>query len=216
MSRILSKAVAKAPPVRKPILMVISAPHLKSERGCKWEFDHSLKSRGCSPTLRFRTVSNSATNTLSLASESKIFLGESSSDWSVSLFVSTQNRRDWTSGAHRSAVFKLAVTATWATAACTFTNYFPQPGPEHCQDWGLLRVSKERDSTQIIRESVHLWKHCKNWKCRPVSLLIVRSQGLSWYQVLNCQNCFKCHKSLELSLDSVWTAKNRHGQVVDH
>ena len=37
-------------------------------------------------------------------------------------------------------------------------------------------------------------KHRKNCKCCPVSLLIVRSQRLSWIQVLNCQNCNQCLK----------------------
>ena len=32
-------------------------------------------------------------------------------------------------------------------------------------------------------------KHRKNCECCPVSLLIVKSQRLSWIQVLNCQNC---------------------------
>ena len=43
-------------------------------------------------------------------------------------------------------------------------------------------------------------KHCKNCKCCPASLLIVRQQRLSWIQVLNCQNCNQClkgHKSLD-------------------
>ena len=42
-------------------------------------------------------------------------------------------------------------------------------------------------------------KHGKNYECCPVSLVIVRSQRLSWIQVLNCQNwnqCLKGHKSL--------------------
>ena len=46
-------------------------------------------------------------------------------------------------------------------------------------------------------------KHRKNCECCPVSQLIVRSQRLSWFQVLNCQNCsqcLKCHKSLGLLL----------------
>ena len=46
-------------------------------------------------------------------------------------------------------------------------------------------------------------KHRKNYECCPVSQLIVRSQRLSWIQVLNCQNCsqcLKCHKSLGLLL----------------
>ena len=50
------------------------------------------------------------------------------------------------------------------------------------------------------------WKHRKNCKCCPVSQLIVRSQRLSWIQVLNCQNCsqcLKCHKSLGLLLGGV-------------
>ena len=41
-------------------------------------------------------------------------------------------------------------------------------------------------------------KHHKNCKCCPLSLLILRSQRLSWIQVLNCQNCNQClkgHKS---------------------
>ena len=41
-------------------------------------------------------------------------------------------------------------------------------------------------------------KHHKNCKCCPVSLIILRSQRLSWIQVLNCQNCNQClkgHKS---------------------
>ena len=41
------------------------------------------------------------------------------------------------------------------------------------------------------------YKLCKNCKCCPVSLLIVRSQRLSRIQVPNCQNyyqCLKCHK----------------------
>ena len=45
---------------------------------------------------------------------------------------------------------------------------------------------------------IHI-KHRKNCECCPVSQLIVRSQRLSWIQVLNCQNCsqcLKCHKSL--------------------
>ena len=49
-------------------------------------------------------------------------------------------------------------------------------------------------------------KHCKNCECCPVSQLIVRSQRLSWIQVLNCQHCsqcLKCHKSLGLLLGGV-------------
>ena len=33
-------------------------------------------------------------------------------------------------------------------------------------------------------------RHRKNCECCPVSLLIVRSERLSWIQVLNCQNRF--------------------------
>ena len=40
-------------------------------------------------------------------------------------------------------------------------------------------------------------KHRKNCECCPVSLLIFRSQRLSWIQVL------KCHKSLGLSLSKI-------------
>ena len=45
-------------------------------------------------------------------------------------------------------------------------------------------------------------KHRQNCECCPVSLLIVRSQRLSWIQVLNCQHCNQCqgHKSLGVSL----------------
>ena len=49
-------------------------------------------------------------------------------------------------------------------------------------------------------------KHRKNCECCPVSQLIVRSQRLSWIQVLNCQNCsqcLKCNKSLGLLLGGV-------------
>ena len=52
----------------------------------------------------------------------------------------------------------------------------------------------------------HTKKHRKNCECCPVSQLIVRSQRLSWIQVLNCQNCsqcLKCHKSLGLLLGGV-------------
>ena len=40
-------------------------------------------------------------------------------------------------------------------------------------------------------------KHCKNCECCPVSLLIVRSQWLSWIQVLNCLKCQRFHTSSE-------------------
>ena len=33
---------------------------------------------------------------------------------------------------------------------------------------------------------------CQNFLCCPVSLLIVRSQWLSWIQVLNCSKCQQC------------------------
>ena len=41
-----------------------------------------------------------------------------------------------------------------------------------------------------------------NCECCPVSRFIVRSQRLSWIQVLNCQHCNQCqgHKSLGVSL----------------
>ena len=44
-------------------------------------------------------------------------------------------------------------------------------------------------------------KHRKNCECCPVSLLIVKSQRLSWIQVLNCQNCnhLKGHNLSKLS-----------------
>ena len=38
-------------------------------------------------------------------------------------------------------------------------------------------------------------KHRNNCKCCPVSLLIVRSQRLSWIQVLNCLKCQQFHTS---------------------
>ena len=66
--------MAKAPLVRRPIL--ISAPHVNLKRTTdepSSSIDHS--SRGCSLTLWFLTVSNSATSTRSLASDSKTFLG---------------------------------------------------------------------------------------------------------------------------------------------
>ena len=40
-------------------------------------------------------------------------------------------------------------------------------------------------------------KHRKNCECCPVSLLIVRSQRLSWIQFLKCQRCNQCLKSLK-------------------
>ena len=58
----------------------------------------------------------------------------------------------------------------------------------------LFRVMRRHDMTK---------KHRKNCECCPVSQLIVRSQRLSWIQVLNCQNCsqyLKYHKSLGLLL----------------
>ena len=47
-------------------------------------------------------------------------------------------------------------------------------------------------------------KHRKNCECYPVSLLIVRSQWLSWSQVLNCLKCkqfhIPCHVSVMVSV----------------
>ena len=59
---------------------------------------------------------------------------------------------------------------------------------------------------KIKKYLVKFKKHRKNCECCPVSQLIVRSQRLSWIQVLNCQNCsqcLKCHKSLGLLLGGV-------------
>ena len=59
------------------------------------------------------------------------------------------------------------------------------------ENWKLKQTEKE--NRKLIT------KHHKNCECCPVSLLIVRSQRLSWIQVLNCQNCSQClktHKSL--------------------
>ena len=38
-------------------------------------------------------------------------------------------------------------------------------------------------------------KHCNNCKCCPVSLLIVRSQWVSWIQILSCLKCQQFHAS---------------------
>ena len=64
-----------------------------------------------------------------------------------------------------------------------------------------------------------LCKHRKNCECCPVSQLIVRTQRLSWIQVLNCQiynqclkcqngktNCQNCHKKFSV----IWIVKIFH------
>ena len=79
---------------------------------------------------------------------------------------------------------------------------------------------------RAILETCDLWDICPEWwedmtwpnhrkncECCPVSQLIVRSQRLSWIQVLNCQNCsqcLKCRKSLGLSLlmSLYWSLSN--------
>ena len=55
---------------------------------------------------------------------------------------------------------------------------------------------------ETIHLSIHLHnslKHRKNCECCPVSLLIVRSQWLSWIQVLNCLKCKQFHHFISLS-----------------
>ena len=77
--------------------------------------------------------------------------------------------------------------------------------------WSFNRwIGPKNDSMQyslnknlIIYLTKYSLKHRKNCECCPVSQLIVRSQTLSWIQVLNYQNCsqcLKCHKSLGLLL----------------
>ena len=43
-------------------------------------------------------------------------------------------------------------------------------------------------------------KHRKNCECCPVSLLIVRSQWLSWSQVLDCLKCKQFHTPCHVSV----------------
>ena len=69
--------------------------------------------------------------------------------------------------------------------------------------WGLQwnfmsQMDLKRYPDHIVC-NVHTTKHRKNCECCPVSLLNVRSQRLSWIQVLNCQNCNQCLKGHSLS-----------------
>ena len=79
-------------------------------------------------------------------------------------------------------------------------------------DWVLLRgfllkcsrlLTNNSPTSIQPTSSVIRIKNRKNWECCPVSLLIIRSQRLSWIQVINYKNCNQClkgHKSLGLSL----------------
>ena len=53
-------------------------------------------------------------------------------------------------------------------------------------------------AVQVVHEVLaDLKRHFKNWKCCPVSLLIVRSQWLSWIQVFNIMTCQQFHTILQ-------------------
>ena len=85
-------------------------------------------------------------------------------------------------------------TCTWRAVLIIFTKIFPTIS-------GQVLDEKAPKYTVYIEE-----KHRKNCECCPVSQLIVRSQRLSWIQVLNCQNCSQClkgHKSLRSLLQGV-------------
>ena len=57
--------------------------------------------------------------------------------------------------------------------------------------WLFCKI-RPRVSSQVSQRLNTI--HRKNCECCPVSLLIVRSQRLSWIQILNCHHCPKCHK----------------------
>ena len=62
----------------------------------------------------------------------------------------------------------------------------------------LTKASPPSDSHYFRRQIMK--KHRKNCECCPVSLLIVRSQWLSWSQVLNCLKCRKIHTPCHVSV----------------
>ena len=71
-----------------------------------------------------------------------------------------------------------------------FMRYYTRTAISHsCRFHEILN---QNHNVLLHFAAIHLirdFKHRKNCECCPVSLLIVRSQRLSWiFQILNCQN----------------------------
>ena len=81
------------------------------------------------------------------------------------------------------------MTAMELTATQSWANQ------RSCQRWIQLRNCWSAKVVMDCQKICQTNKHRKNCKCCPVSLSIVRSQWLSWIQVLNCLNCQQFHTS---------------------
>ena len=104
-----------------------------------------------------------------------------SSSWRVETQVSI-HPENWKWKKVKTQVSKMENVKVEMEKKCPFNQKNKSEKWKH--KWSYSKKSKLKSESRNGKS-----KHRKNCECCPVSLLIVRQQRLSWFQVLNCQNC---------------------------